>query len=52
MTRPDKPQPKGTVPGWVIEAMQEALSVCDSVSMSRDRRVVQDGCVLYLQTEE
>jgi hypothetical protein len=45
-------QPKGTVPGWVIEAMQEALSVCDSVSMSRDRRVVRDGCVLYLQTEE
>lgn len=45
-------QPKGAEPGWVIEAMQEALSVCDSVSMSRDRRVVREGCVLYMQTEE
>lgn len=34
------------------EALEEALSVMRSVSMSRDRRVVREGCVLYLQTEE
>lgn len=46
-----KAQPKGMPADW-RDAMQEALSVCDSVSMSRDRRVVREGCVLYLQTEE
>lgn len=34
------------------EVLAEALSVCSSVSMSRDRRVVRDGSVLFLQTEE
>lgn len=36
----------------LLLAARDALSVCDSVSMSRDRRVVRDGCVMYLQTEE
>jgi len=37
--------------GWRT-ALEDALSVCQSVHTGRDRRVVRDGCVLYLQTEE
>lgn len=36
----------------LLVALNDALSVTQSVSQSRDRRVVRDGCVLYLQTEE
>lgn len=39
-------------PGGWREALEDSLSVMSSVSTSRDRRVVRDGCVLYLQTEE
>jgi hypothetical protein len=35
-----------------IEALEDGLSVCRSVSTGRDRRVVTDGCVSYSQTEE
>lgn len=46
------PAPAPMTPASWRDAMRDALSVCDSVSMSRDRRIVRDGCVLYLQTEE
>lgn len=36
----------------LAEALQDGLSVCNSVSMAAGRRVVIDGCVLYAQTEE
>lgn len=36
----------------LLAALNDALSVTQTVSRSRDRRVVRDGCVLYLQTEE
>lgn len=36
----------------LLEALRDALSVLQSVSTSRDRRVVREGCILYLQTEE
>ena len=36
----------------LLEALLDALSVLQSVSTSRDRRVVREGCVLYMQTEE
>lgn len=36
----------------VIEALREGLSVCMSVTMSRDRKIIRDGCTLYAQTEE
>ena len=47
-----KPAPAEPVPAALLAAARDALSVCDSVSTSRDRRVVRYGCVLYLQTEE
>lgn len=34
------------------EAIRDGLSVCQSVSMGRSRRVMRDDCVFYLQTEE
>lgn len=36
----------------MAEALREALSVCQSVHTGRDRRVVRDGCALFMQTEE
>jgi hypothetical protein len=36
----------------LLEAVRDSLSVCQSVSISRDRQVVRDGCVSYMQTEE
>ncbi len=36
----------------LLEALRDALSVCASVSISRDRRIKRDECVLYAQTEE
>jgi hypothetical protein len=36
----------------LLAALIDARSVTNSVSMGRDRRVVRDGCVLFLQTEE
>lgn len=36
----------------LVEALRDALSVCTSVSMSRDRRVVRDDCTMYAQLEE
>ena len=35
-----------------VEAMRDGLSVCNSVSTSKDRRVRRDGVTMYLQTEE
>ncbi len=35
-----------------LDALRDALSVASSVCISLDRRVVRDGCVMYLQTEE
>lgn len=40
------------VPDDVLEALRDALSVCSSVSVSRDRKIVREGCTLYAQTEE
>lgn len=34
------------------KGLQSAISVCNSVSTSIHRRVIRDGCVMYLQTEE
>jgi hypothetical protein len=36
----------------LVDLLKEALSVCSSVSISQDRKVVVDGCVSYRQTEE
>lgn len=36
----------------LIQALEEALSVCQSVNTGRHHRVVRDGSVHYLQTEE
>jgi len=36
----------------LLEALKEALSVVRSVHTGRDRRVVRDGCVLFMQTDE
>lgn len=36
----------------LLIALKDAVSVCQSVSISRDRRIVRDGCTLYAQTEE
>lgn len=36
----------------LLEALIEARSVTNSVSISHDRRVMRDDCILYLQTEE
>ena len=36
----------------LLEALRDALSALRSVNTSRDRRVLREGCVLYLQTEE
>jgi hypothetical protein len=36
----------------LIDLLKEALSVCASVSISQDRKVVVDGCISYRQTEE
>lgn len=36
----------------LVEALKEALSVVRSVHTGRDRRVVRDGCVLFMQTDE
>lgn len=36
----------------LLDALRDAASVCNSVSVSRDRRIVRDECVLYAQTEE
>ncbi len=36
----------------LLEALRDALSVCRSVSICRDRLVKRDGVVMYLQTEE
>lgn len=36
----------------LLEALLDAISVCASVSISRDRRIVRDDCVLFAQTEE
>lgn len=35
-----------------LEALADARSVCLSVSMSRDRRIMRDGCTMFLQTQE
>ncbi len=40
------------LPTEVIAALSEAISVCSSVAVSRDRKIVRGGCVLYAQTEE
>lgn len=36
----------------LVEALIEALSVVRSVNTGRDRRVVRDGRVLFMQTDE
>jgi len=36
----------------LVEALNDALSVVRSVHTGRDRRVVRDGCVLFMQTDE
>jgi hypothetical protein len=36
----------------LVDLLKDALSVCSSVSISQDRKVVVDGCVSYRQTEE
>ena len=36
----------------LVEALKESLSVVRSVHTGRDRRVVRDGCVLFMQTDE
>lgn len=36
----------------LLAALEDAVSVCRSISISRDRRIVRDGCTLYAQTEE
>jgi hypothetical protein len=36
----------------LIDLLKESLSVCSSVSISRDRKIVVDGSVCYWQTEE
>ena len=36
----------------VVDALRDALSVCMSVSICRDRKIVRDGATLYAQTEE
>lgn len=40
------------VPQGVLEALRDAFCVCSSVSVSRDRKIVREGCTLYAQTEE
>lgn len=35
-----------------LDALQEAVSVCNSVSTAANRRVDRDGCAMFLQTEE
>lgn len=34
------------------DALEWALSVCNSVNMEHDRKFRRDGCTMYLQTEE
>jgi len=36
----------------IMDALRDGLSVCMSVSICRDRKVVRDGVTLYAQTEE
>lgn len=36
----------------VMEALRDGLSVCESVQVSRDRKISREGCALYAQTEE
>ncbi len=36
----------------LLAASLDALSICASVNMSPDRRVMRDGCTLFSQTEE
>ena len=36
----------------LFDALLDALSVTLSVSTSRDRRILRDGCTLYAQTDE
>jgi hypothetical protein len=36
----------------VLDALRDGLSVCMSVSVSRDRKIARDGVTLYAQTEE
>lgn len=36
----------------VLDALRDGLSVCMSVTVSRDRKIVRDGCAMYAQTEE
>ena len=35
-----------------LEALREAVSVCNSVSMHADRRLLHDNVTMFLQTEE
>ena len=35
-----------------MEALRDGLSVCESVQVSRDRKISREGCALYAQTEE
>lgn len=50
-TRPAPGVPDG-LEDQIMEALRDGLSVCMSVSVSRDRKISRDGCTLYAQTEE
>jgi hypothetical protein len=49
-------QPAQVVPeglsASILDALRDGLSVCMSVTMSCDRKIVRDGCTLFAQTEE
>ena len=50
-TRPAPGVPEGLIQ-QVMEALRDGLSVCESVQVSRDRKISREGCALYAQTEE